>query len=161
MEVGQDPAALSFSTFQTNKAFLIRCAKGGCYSTLDFADRGLTSDKNFALSLLSVDVATLQHLSEGLRNDCEILLHAAALSEQDFGGDKDFCDQARRLRSALAMVRRHPNSRNIVLRAVGWHPLSLWYASSELQEDPDFQEQAAWLIASKDGQGLDVVSVAQ
>jgi hypothetical protein len=40
MEVGQDPAALSFSTFQTNKAFLIRCAKGGCYSTLDFADRG-------------------------------------------------------------------------------------------------------------------------
>lgn len=159
--VNQDPAALSFSTFQTNKAFLIRCAKGGCYSTLDFADRGLTSDKNFALSLLSVDVATLQHLSEGLRNDCEILLHATALSEQDFGGDKDFCDQARRLRSALAMVRRHPNSRNIVLRAVGWHPLSLWYASSELQEDPDFQEQAAWLIASKDGQGLDVVSVAQ
>lgn len=26
-------------------------------------------------------------------------------------GDKDFCDEARRLRSAAAMVRRHPNSR--------------------------------------------------
>ena len=39
-----------------------------------------------AFATIPEDVATLQHLSEGLRNDCEILLHAAALSEQDFGG---------------------------------------------------------------------------
>ncbi len=96
-------------------------------------------------------------------------------------GDKDFCDEARRLRSAAAMVRRHPNSRqcpkgksnapvtvqlavswqskqrlmsdwwidrwnclyscrNIILRAIGWHRLSLWFPGGKqhLSLHPDY-----------------------
>jgi len=98
-------------------------------------------------------VHSLRFLASELHCCRDLILHAAALNETtsiSYAGElaeplESFLSEARRLGSAGAMVRRHPNSRNIVLRGVAWHPLSLWFASANLKTDPEFQEQAAWL----------------
>ncbi|CAK9044553.1 Uncharacterized protein SCF082_LOCUS25294 [Durusdinium trenchii] len=107
--VSQDPGALFFApSFQSDQAFLLRCAHCGA---LEFADPGGDWAKETPCGSPWQDVFAFRHLSEELRNDREVLLHAAALGEWDFEGDKDFQEEARRLRSASAMVRRHPTSR--------------------------------------------------
>ncbi|CAE7942597.1 Vwa8 [Symbiodinium necroappetens] len=152
--VSQDISALQHApAFRANAKFLLRCVACRSCDVLEYADRGLTADKEFAFSVVAQDVHSLRFLASELQCCRDLILHATALDETaslSYAGElaeplESFLSEARRLGSAGAMVRRHPNSRNIVLRGVAWHPLSLWFASANLKTDPEFQEQAAWL----------------
>ncbi|CAE7213205.1 unnamed protein product [Symbiodinium pilosum] len=152
--VCQEPSALQHAPFfRANVDFLLRCISQSC-KVLDFADACLKSNKEFAFGAVFADVHSLGFLAPELLSCSDLMLHATAIDEAalNYAGhiaDVDsFVAEALRLRSAAAMVRRHPTSRNIVLRGVAWHPLSLWFASPSLKNDAGFREQAAWLTES-------------
>ncbi|CAJ1385154.1 unnamed protein product [Effrenium voratum] len=118
----QDPSALDFSPLREDKAFLLRCTSRP--AALAHGSPGLLSEKAFAFALLAQDArAIFGLLSSDLQRDQHVRLHAAAL-----GADlNEGVEEVSRLRSAQGMVKRHPTSRNMTLRAVALHPLALWH----------------------------------
>ncbi|OLQ07812.1 von Willebrand factor A domain-containing protein 8 [Symbiodinium microadriaticum] len=96
--VSQDISALQHApAFRANAKFLLRCVACRSCDVLEYADRGLTADKEFAFSVVA--------------QEPDLILHATALDETaslSYAGElaeplESFLSEARRLGSAGAM----------------------------------------------------------
>jgi len=134
-------------------------AVGIDYRTMAHVDLTLTSKHDFLLKALAVDGRAMEFLPEDCQGEKDLVLWAGAQhpSALEFASvallkQVSFLElqrEAATLRRAADIVRKHPSSRNMVLRAVAIHPLSLWHASDDLKCNAELKAQMEWFATNQ------------